>query len=56
MNLAFWRQAPQPLRHVISTRTESAAVRRKREETTAALRRYVTEQRLLRAVAKAVQQ
>lgn len=47
---------PQPLRAVFATRTESAAVRRKREETTAALRRFVVEQQLVRAVAKAVRQ
>jgi hypothetical protein len=37
-----------------ATKRESAALRRKREETTEALRRYVTEQRLLAAVREAV--
>lgn len=43
MNLwPFHRPDPrQPLRAIVATRSESKAVQRKREETTAALRKYV---------------
>jgi hypothetical protein len=52
----FVRHPRQPLqhvviRHVVATKAESKAVARKREETTAALRRVVTENRLANAIA-----
>ena len=55
----FVRHPRQPLqhvivRHVVATRSESKAVARKREETTAALRRIVTEQTLVDAVRQAL--
>ena len=55
----FVRHPRQPLphvviRHVVATKAESKAVARKREETTAALRRIVTEQTLVDAVRQAL--
>jgi hypothetical protein len=48
------RERPQPLRAYVATKRENLAITRKREETTAALRRYVTERQLLAAVENAV--
>lgn len=53
----FHKPSPLPhviVRHVAATADENRAVRRKREETTAALRRYVTERELVRAVEAAI--
>jgi hypothetical protein len=54
MNLLFLRKQPAPIRYVIATRTESKAVAAKKRQTTEALRRWVTEQQLHRAVADAL--
>lgn len=50
----FGRRERVPVRHIIATKSESAKVRAAREKTTAALRRYVNERKLVEAVAQAV--
>ena len=53
MNLwPFTKPAPQPLRAIVATRSESIAIARKKAETTAALKRFVNERRLVNAIAE----
>ena len=57
LDLIFTRSQPavsQPLRHVVATRAESRKAAAVYRETHEKLRREVTEQRLVAAVAKAI--
>ena len=45
-------EQPQPLRAIVATRSESVAIARKKAETTAALKRFVQERRLVNAIAE----
>ncbi len=54
MKLWPFTRKPEPLRAIVATRSESAKVAAKKRETTEALRRVVTEQRLLEAGKQAV--
>jgi len=50
----FTRKPRVTVRHIIATKSESAKVRAARERTTAELRAYVNERKLVEAVAQAV--
>lgn len=54
-SITFRMNASVPLRAYVATRQDNVAATRKREATTAALRRYVTERRLVDAVRRAIQ-